>query len=249
MSLLRTLTDRKLSPEAAALAGLWSVLLDVAAAALLLLIAVDAWAPPQDLPWKPLRLDHPVGLATAAKFSRATQDPALCRRVLSEGGVSFLEEPDRDYEACSTVDTVRLRDGAAVALTPAAPVITCPAALGYAFWSRHVVQPAARAELGTPIARIEHYGTYACRNIYGQATGRRSEHAFANALDVAAFRTASGAQVSVLRHFGEDGPRGRFLRRVRDGACPWFRAVLSPDYNAAHRDHFHLDHGRYRVCR
>src|SRR5687768_17814224 len=111
-------------------------------------MALDAWAPPQDLPWKPLRLDQPLGLATAVKFARAAEDPKLCRRVLREGGVTFLEEPDRDYEACSTVNTVRIRDGAAVPLAPAAPVITCPGALGYAFWSRHVVQPAAQAELG-----------------------------------------------------------------------------------------------------
>ena len=41
----------------------------------------------------------------------------------------------------------------------------------------------------------------------------------------------------------------RILRRVRDGACGWFRAVLSPDYNAAHRDHLHLDYGRWSTCR
>ncbi|WP_208534621.1 extensin family protein, partial [Pseudomonas aeruginosa] len=25
--------------------------------------------------------------------------------------------------------------------------------------------------------------------------------------------------------------------------------VLGPDYNAAHRDHFHLDMGLWKVCR
>jgi hypothetical protein len=237
------------SPETLALAGFWTTLADWTIAGLLLVVAVDAWAPPEDLPWKPLRLDQPVGLATPMKFARAAADPALCRRVLAEGRVSFVEEPDRDFGACATRDTVRVRDGTAVALSPPAPVVTCPLALGYAFWSRHVVQPAARAELGQPVARIEHYGSYACRNVYGRAEGRRSEHAFANALDVAAFRTASGERVSVVRDFRSAGPRGRFLRRVRDGACPWFRAVLSPDYNAAHRDHLHLDRGRYRLCR
>lgn len=237
------------SPGTLALAGLWAALLDVALAGLLLIVAIDAWAPPQDLPWTPLRLDQPVGMATRMKFARAAADPALCRRILAEGGVTFLEEPDRDFGACATENTVRIRDGAAVALAPAAPVVTCPVALGYAFWSRHVVRPAARAELGEPVVRVEHYGSYACRNIYGRAEGRRSEHAFANALDVAAFRTASGRRISVVGDFGDEGGRGRFLRRVRDGACPWFRAVLSPDYNAAHRDHLHLDHGRYGLCR
>lgn len=236
------------SPEALAYAGLWSVLLDLAIAGLLLGAAVARWAPPQDLPWTPLRLDHPVGLATAMKFEAAAADPARCRAVLEAGGVAFVEEPDRVSGSCATRNTVRLQTPAAP-LSPAAPVMTCPEALAYAFWSRHTVQPAARAELGEPIARVEHYGTYSCRNVYGRATGARSQHAYANALDVAAFRTQSGRRVSVLGDFGDDGPEGRFLRRARDGACRWFRAVLSPDYNAAHRDHFHLDRGRFSACR
>ncbi len=40
-----------------------------------------------------------------------------------------------------------------------------------------------------------------------------------------------------------------FLREARDGACRYFNATLSPDYNAAHRDHLHLDQGRFRMCR
>lgn len=235
-------------PEILALAAAWSVLLHLAAAALLLAAAILRWAPPQDLPWTPLRLDQPVGLFTGYKFARATADPALCRAVLTEGGVRFVEEPERVSGSCTTRNAVRLQRPAAP-LSPAAPVMTCPAALAYAFWTRHAVQPAARAELGEPIADVEHYGTFACRNLYGRATGARSQHAFANALDVAAFRTASGRRVSVLRDFDDPGAEGRFLRRVRDEACPWFSAVLSPDYNAAHRDHLHLDRGRFRACR
>jgi hypothetical protein len=36
---------------------------------------------------------------------------------------------------------------------------------------------------------------------------------------------------------------------VRDGACGTWETVLGPEYNAAHRDHFHLDRGPYRICR
>jgi hypothetical protein len=40
---------------------------------------------------------------------------------------------------------------------------------------------------------------------------------------------------------------------VRDGACRLFATVLSPDYNAAHRDHLHLDEAKrgamWRACR
>ena len=65
---------------------------------------------------------------------------------------------------------------------------------------------------------------------------------------MAAFRTAAGDRISVVRDFRDPGPRGRFLRRVRAGACDWFSGVLGPDYNAAHRDHLHLDRGGYRIC-
>jgi hypothetical protein len=240
---------KPVSPEVLALAGLWAALLDFAVVGLVLAGWVNAWAPPQDLPWKPFRLDRPVGLSTGVQFARAASDPALCRRALSQGRVTFVEQPDRDLGECATENTVRVRDGTAVPLSPAAPVVTCPVALSYAMWTRHVVQPAAREVLGAPIARIEHYGTYACRNVYGRAEGRRSEHAFANAIDVAAFRTAGGQRITVLRDFRREDRRGEFLRRVRTGACPWFRTVLSPDYNAAHRDHLHLDFGRWSACR
>ncbi|MDZ4376435.1 MAG: extensin family protein [Phenylobacterium sp.] len=236
------------SPSALAWAGLGAVLLDLAIVALLLGAAVAQWAPPQDLPWTPLRLNDPVGLATRAKFDAAASDPALCRAVLAEGGIDFVDEPSRTRGACTTDNTVRLGEGA-LPLSPARPVMTCPMALSYAFWTRHDLQAAARDELDRPIARIEHYGTFACRNVYGRATGARSQHAYANALDVAAFRTTSGAQVSVVRDFRGEDAEGRFLRRARDSACRWFRATLSPDYNAAHADHLHLDRGRFRACR
>ncbi len=40
-----------------------------------------------------------------------------------------------------------------------------------------------------------------------------------------------------------------FLRVIRRSACKRFGTVLSPDYNAAHRDHFHLERGDGSFCR
>ena len=74
------------SAEALAFGGLWAFLLDAALVGIVLTFAIDAYAPPQDLPWKPLRLDDPPGLATAVKFQRAAADPDLCREVLAAGG-------------------------------------------------------------------------------------------------------------------------------------------------------------------
>jgi hypothetical protein len=230
-----------------ALAGLWTTLVDLTTAATGLLLAIHLWAPPQDLPWKPFRLDAPIGLASSGAFARAAGDPALCRRTLTEGGIAVRELPEARDPACGG-DALQVRSGLTL-LAPGGPRMTCPLALAYAAWDRHTVRPAAERILGASVVGVDHYGTYACRNVYGRAQGRRSEHAFSNALDVAGFRLDDGRRVTVAADFRRDDARGRFLRVVRSGACGWFRAVLSPDYNAAHRDHLHLDFGGFRACR
>jgi hypothetical protein len=232
-----------------AFSTLWSVLLESAVALMLLALLLDRTIPPQHLPWKPLRLDDPIGRATAAKIARVGADPAACRRVLSEGGITFADLPDRtEGEFCAVRDAVRLTGGT-TPLRPAGPGLTCRLALGVALWDRQVVQPAARRTLGSEVAAIEHYGSYACRRQYGAATGRPSEHARANAFDVAGFRLADGRRITVASDYRDEGPEGRFLREVGRGACEAVRVVLGPDYNAAHRDHFHLDQGPFRACR
>lgn len=236
------------SAEALAFGGLWAFLLDAALMAIALGWAIDAFAPPQDLPWKPLRLDDPPGLATGVKFQRAAGDPAACRDVLVAGGVDFADEPDRPTGDCPLTNTLRLRGGV-TPLAPAAPVMTCPVALSYAFWDRHVLTPAAGAVMDTNVARVEHYGVFACRNVYGRSKGRVSEHASANALDVSAIVLEDGRRLSVLGDFNDEDDGGTLMRAVRTGACDYFRAVLSPDYNAAHADHLHLDFGRFDICR
>ncbi|WP_293317893.1 extensin family protein [Phenylobacterium sp.] len=236
------------SAEALAFGGLWAFLLDAALMVIILTFAIDAYAPPQDLPWKPLRLNDPPGLATAVKFQRAAGDPDLCREVLAAGGVDFTVEPDRLSGDCPLTNTLRLRDGV-TPLSPAAPVMTCRLALSYAFWDRHVLNPAAQAVMESEVARVEHYGVFACRNVYGRSEGRRSEHASANALDVAAIVLEDGQRLSVVGDFTDENDAGTLMRAARTGACDYFRAVLSPDYNAAHADHLHLDFGRFGLCR
>lgn len=234
------------TPEGLALASLWAIVLDLSLALMAAFWIANALAPPQDLPWKPLRLIDPPGLATDMKFRKAVGDSRLCRAVLAEGGVRIAEVAPRTDGACAQLNAVRVLGGV-TPLQPASPVMTCPQALAYAFWDRHDLRPAAREVLGTTPSAVSHYGTYSCRSIAGR--DRLSEHAFANALDVAAVRFADGRQVSVLRDFMREDEAGVFWRRIRTGACRWFRATLSPDYNDAHRDHLHLDSGRYGICR
>jgi hypothetical protein len=153
--------------------------------------------------------------------------------------------PDRTFGGgCSALGAVQLRDIG----TPVANLGAMTCQLGYAFtlWVQSDLQVPAMAEFGSPVAKVETMGTYSCRPIAG--TERLSEHASANAVDVAAFVLADGRRISVLGGWN-DGPEGRFLRTVRNSACRRFNIVLSPDYNAAHRDHMHFDMGRGPLCR
>jgi hypothetical protein len=93
-------------------------------------------------------------------------------------------------------------------------------------------------------------GTTNCRRIAGGS--RMSEHATGNAYDIAAFRLASGRRVSLIDGWAGKADEQAFLREVRNGACDIFATTLSPDFNTAHRDHFHLDMARREfgtVCR
>jgi hypothetical protein len=153
-------------------------------------------------------------------------------------------------EQCGLFDAVTVERTASDIGQPFS--LTCRAAVSLALWERHAVAPAAERHFGSRVQRIEHFGSYSCRNVYGRPDATRSRHATAEALDVAGFVLDDGRRIRVLGDWGdssEDSAAASFLRDVRDGACRFFDGTLSPDYNAAHRDHLHLDRGRYRYCR
>jgi len=212
---------------------------------------------PEDVPWTRLDLTRPVGAFTASKVAGLRGDGARCQALLRAAGVRFTAVPPRvDGPQCGYSDGIVLDPSGAAALgyAPAGLTTSCPVAAALALWEWHVVQPAAVRRLGSRVASVETFGSYNCRRMYGRATGDWSEHARASAIDVAAFRLADGRRVAVAADWSDKGARGRFLHEVRDGACRLFTHTLSPDYNAAHRDHLHLDEagkGRFgwRACR
>jgi hypothetical protein len=212
---------------------------------------------PEDVPWTKLDLARPIGAFTAAKLAALPRQGASCRALLSRAGVAFTPLPARrEGPECGYADAVRLapRGAATIDYEPRSLGTSCPVAAALALWEWHVVQPAALARFGSRVTEVETFGSYNCRRIYGRASGDWSEHASANAIDVAAFRLADGRHIAVVADWQERGAKGRFLHDVRDGACRLFTHTLSPDYNAAHHDHLHLDEaGRgawgWRACR
>ena len=176
-----------------------------------------------------------------------------CLARLGQSDAGFTPLPDQYYGAgCSTLNAVRLTwlesDDRRLQLSNLGPV-SCPLATTLSGWARFGVDRAARQILGSPLLRIETMGTYSCRTVAG--TARLSGHATANAIDIAAFLLADGRRVSVLNNWSGGTPAEReFLRVIHASACKRFGTVLSPDYNAAHRNHFHLEIGASRpFCR
>jgi hypothetical protein len=202
------------------------------------LLAGRAWLAdhPQHDPWAPLDLTDPPGWATQRKLAALRSDPEECHAVLERSGVAFTVLDPAGEGTCRRPDRTQWRDGL---LSPARPVTTCAVNAAMQVWLARSVQPAAAELLGSPVIRIDHLGTFSCRRIGGG--GNWSEHATGNAIDISGFVTADGRRITVLRDWASDGADAEFLRRVRDGACDVFGTVLSPEYNAAHADHLHLD--------
>lgn len=182
----------------------------------------------------------------------STQTPAIssapetraCHAQLGTIGARFTPLPDRYLGAgCSQIGTVQLQamagDAGQLAATNLGPV-SCPVAETFANWARFAVDRAARQHLGSPLASIETFGSYSCRNVAG--SGRRSAHATSEAIDVSAFVLADGRRIVLLQDWDNGGAAERqFLRAVKASACRRFDTVLGPEYNAAHRDHFHFE--------
>ena len=202
--------------------------------------------PPRWNPWAPLDIREPPNLLTPLKLRRLQQDRTLCEQALGTAPLRYVVVPDSTPEpGCPVENSVRVQ-GSDVRFN--GPFLaTCPLAAAYAMFELHGLQPAAQAVFGQPVVRIDHFGSFACRNI--ARSNRRSQHASANALDMAGFHLKDGTRITVARDWQGDGDKARFLRLVRDAACDAFNVTLGPEYNAAHHDHFHVDMGGFGMCR
>lgn len=198
-------------------------------------------------PWAPLDVKAVPNWLTGYKLMRLRSDPELCAQALSSSGLRVTRQADSPDAKCPLIGALRVQGGE-VALSSGF-LASCPLAVAYALFERHTLQPVAQAVYGEKVSRLDHLGSFACRNVYNRESGALSRHASADALDIAGFRLASGRSISVLKDWPGQTRDAQFLRQVRDGACEVFSVVLSPDYNAAHRNHFHVDVGRWSVCR
>jgi hypothetical protein len=202
--------------------------------------------------------DRTSAARPATRVSSAPQsyvprpEDASCLADLGASGARFDALPDA-YAApgCNKLGTVQLMalagDRAPLSVSNIGAV-RCGTAKAFNDWARFGVDRAARQILGSPVARIETMGSYSCRNVAG--TERRSAHARAEAIDVSGFVLADGRRIMLQRDWDRgDAATREFLRVVHKSACKRFGTVLGPEYNAAHKDHFHLEGTGATFCR
>ena len=134
---------------------------------------------------------------------------------------------------------------AAVSMNPPA-TLACPMVSALEQWIANDVQPAALRWFGAPVAEIKQISAYSCRGMNNQPGARISEHAFGNALDIAAFTLADGRRITVKNGWNGLPEEQGFLRDVQGSACGQFNTVLAPGSNIYHYDHIHVDLMRRR---
>lgn len=206
------------------------------------------WLPSHYNPFTPLSLDDPPGPITQYKLRRLT--PEACASLLSQANQKALirTQPVADSAgACPLHNVVRVRDFGPVSLNSSF-LASCPLALSSALFVSQQARPLTRTWTGSELVRIEHLGSYACRNIYHRPDARRSEHATAEALDISAFRLANGERVTIL-HGWRSTKTQPWLQALLTASCGYYGNGLGPEYNAAHANHFHLGMRGFGLCR
>ncbi len=192
--------------------------------------------------------------------------------------LTIKPEDGKDYAACLAdlkaigavfEETKRIDDGKGcgidkpLTVTTVLPGITlkpegtmrCETALELARWTKDAVLPAAKAALEEegPLTTINQASSYVCRLRNNAKTGKISEHARGNAIDIASFTFKSGKSIEIQPRDEDSTLAGAFQRAVTATGCLYFETVLDPGSDEAHENHLHFDvierKGGYRYCR
>ena len=183
--------------------------------------------------------------------------PEGCREGLKSDGVRFSRWPLRPSHLsaeilCDAPEGVAIKRGGAGLLFQPQARVNCAFAQRLERFEA-IVQEEARRILKSPVRSIVHLGTYNCRRMAAYPTWV-SEHSFANAIDVATFVLKNGRTVEVERDWvPAEKPAAtaaaqflrRLTRRLYDEKV--FSVVLTPSFDAHHKNHLHLDGAPYTV--
>jgi len=198
------------------------------------------YPPPRYSPWP----DQPLPLDPPSNRERAGVAPEL---------YDFRKPYEGAHAGVPSASPPRLALASAgpVGVSPPA-TLACPLVSALDQWIDEAVQPAALKWFGEPVIEIKQISAYSCRGMNGDPNATISEHAFGNALDIAAFILADGRKVTVQYGWHGAPQEQAFLHDVQFAACNQFTTVLAPGSNAFHYNHMHVDLMRrqsgHRAC-
>ena len=183
---------------------------------------------------------------------------ADCKARLQGLEMSYAPpQPIGNSGGCGAAAAVIVSSIAGVEIVPPAE-LSCDMAEALHGWVSSSAVPAARQHLKKKLIKINNASAYVCRRRNNSKTGKLSEHAKANALDISTLGFDDGSTISIkgdwsgLKQLIGLSAQGNFLRQIRRDACLRFTTVLGPGSDAYHGDHFHIDVARrknaYRIC-
>lgn len=182
-------------------------------------------------------------------------DHQACVKDLQAMGAVFKDLPRiDDGDGCGIDKPISLSQALPGVKFKPEGTMRCEAALALSHWMKNSVIPSADAALkdAGPIVTINQASTYICRLRNSATTGKISEHARGNAIDVASFTFQNGTTIEVQPRKEDSTMPGAFQRAVSAAGCLYFSTVLDPESDAAHEHHFHMDvlkrNGDFRYC-
>ncbi|KQX55077.1 MULTISPECIES: extensin-like domain-containing protein [unclassified Ensifer] len=210
----------------------------------------------KDQPADDKKEEKPAPIVYPPVEAEDAADYAKCVADLKAIGATFVEAKRiDDGKGCGIDKPLEVTSILpAVTLAPKG-LMRCETALALARWTKETAQPAAEVAFDKTIKieALNQASTYICRLRNNATTGKISEHAHGNAVDIASFTLSNGATIAIQPR-DEDGTMdGAFQRAVTASACLYFKTVLDPGSDAAHETHLHLDvierRNDYRYCR
>jgi hypothetical protein len=162
---------------------------------------------------------------------------ARCTALLK--GLDLVAEPAppiREGEACGAAAPMQLVSiGSSPKITFSPPAtLTCDMIVALHKWLQRDVQPLARKHLGAPVVEVATMSSFSCRNAYGRAKSRLSEHGRVNAIDIGTFVTERGEKTLVLADWGPvareiaDDAKAETVKRQAEAAAAARKAKGKP---------------------
>ena len=152
-----------------------------------------------------------------------------CLRTLEQMNIKFKHLGNVEEKSCLIKNAVRIdklpRTNLSSGIT-----LNCKTAIDFANWAEEI-----------EARNIVHMGSYNCRKM--RNLNIMSEHSFGTAIDIAAINGAS-----VKRDWSKNDSNGKAIKKAASTACKYFSNVITPNDNALHHDHLHLDNGYRSTC-